>query len=169
MCKAWSRVNLVAFPCFSLFSKPFELFSLSKSPCSSFLSLCIASIAIQTTLQCWSLNSHLKRIFGNGRMVKCMTTLPVGGRGFRIRNVNFWEQSDSRTHEYYHSVGLAQARPKLCNEMFILFLSLIILRDRLGERSLLPAPPSLWPALEEFGRRGRYSQSKFFLAHQSIC
>jgi len=31
--------------------------------------------------------------------------------GFQIRNVNFRERLDGRSHENYHSVGLAQARP----------------------------------------------------------
>ena len=51
MCKAWPRVKSVAFPCFSLVSKPVELFSSFKSLCSSYLSLCIASIAIHN-MQC---------------------------------------------------------------------------------------------------------------------
>ena len=35
--------------------------------------------------------------------------------GFQIRNVSFWERLDGRTHEYYHSVGITQARPKYYN------------------------------------------------------
>ena len=31
-----------------------------------------------------------------------------------------------------------------------------VLPDPLGERSPLPVPPSLWPALEEFGRLEKY-------------
>ena len=110
-CKAWPRVNSVAFPRFSLFSKPVELFSSSKSLCSSFLSLCIASIAIQTTLRRWSLNPHLKcKFLGT---VGWLNTCPhYQWGGFRIRSVNFWERSDSWMHKHYHSAGLAQARPK---------------------------------------------------------
>ena len=111
-CKAWPLVNSVAFPYFSLFSKPVVLFSSSKCLCSSFLSLCIASIAIQTTLQCWSLNPHLKRKFlGTVGRLNAWLHYQWGGGGFRIHNINFWEWSDGRMHEHYHSVGLAQARP----------------------------------------------------------
>jgi len=42
------------------------------------------------------------------------TVEPLPGGGFRIRNVNFRERSDGRSHEHYHSVGLAQARPNYC-------------------------------------------------------